>query len=76
MQQTAQGGLADMVAALPDNFPPLAASTLTLLDLISAASIDLLLKPIRAKAGRKGLPGTKPGTLLKKHIPIQAGIWM
>ena len=54
---------------------PLSADTRALLAAISAASIDRLLKPIRAKAGRRGLSGTKPGTLLKKHIPIQAGVW-
>ena len=57
------------------SFHPLLADTLTLLGSISAATIDRLLKPIRAKVGRKGLSGTKPGTLLKKHIPIQAGRW-
>lgn len=57
------------------SFHPLSADTLILLDSISAATIDRLLKPIRAKAGRRGLSGTKPGTLLKKHIPIQAGVW-
>ena len=54
---------------------PLPAQTHTLLDAISAASIDRLLKPIRARVGRRGLSGTKPGTLLKKHIPIQTGVW-
>jgi hypothetical protein len=39
------------------------------------AGIDRLLKPIRAKVGRCGLSGTKPGTLLKKQIPIQAVVW-
>lgn len=57
------------------SFHPLSADTLILLDSISAATIDRLLKPIRAKAGRRGLSGTKPGTLLKKHIPIQTGVW-
>jgi hypothetical protein len=57
------------------SFYPLSADTLAMLDSISAATIDRLLKPIRAKTGRKGLSGTKPGTLLKKHIPIQAGVW-
>ena len=46
-----------------------------LLKSISAATIDRLLKPVRAEYKRKGLSGTKPGTLLKKHIPIQAGVW-
>lgn len=57
------------------SFKPLSAETRALLDAISAASIDRLLKPLRAKLGKKGLSGTKPGTLLKKHIPIQAGVW-
>lgn len=60
---------------LPFYKPPLREDTLSLLDTISAATIDRLLKPIRAKIGRKGISGTKPGTLLKKHIPIQAGVW-
>lgn len=57
------------------SFHPLSADALARLGSISAATIDRLLKPIRAKTGRKGLSGTKPGTLLKKHIPIQAGVW-
>jgi hypothetical protein len=54
---------------------PLSAETRALMDSISAASIDRLLKPIRAQTGRRGLSGTKPGTLLKQHIPIQTGVW-
>lgn len=57
------------------SFRPLSAQTHTLLEAVSAASIDRLLKPIRAQVGRRGLSGTKPGTLLKKHIPIQTGVW-
>jgi hypothetical protein len=57
------------------SFHPLSVDTLALLDTLSAATIDRLLKPIRARAERRGLSGTKPGTLLKKHIPIQAGVW-
>lgn len=56
-------------------FKPLSAETRALLDTISAATIDRLLLPARAQAGRRGLSGTKPGTLLKKHIPIQTGVW-
>jgi len=69
-------------AALPlwlphyvSSFAPLSAETRGLLDTISAATIDRLLKPIRAKVERRGLSGTKPGTLLKKQIPIQTGVW-
>ena len=42
---------------------------------ISAASIDRVLKPARVKYGRKGLSGTRPGTLLKNQIPIRTGFW-
>lgn len=47
----------------------------TKLHSISAATIDRLLKPVRAQAGRHGLSGTKPGTLLKKQIPLQGCVW-
>jgi hypothetical protein len=42
---------------------------------VSPASIDRLLKPVRAQAGRRGLAGTKPGTLLKRQIPLQTDTW-
>jgi len=38
---------------------------------ISPATIDRLLRPARAKHRRRGLSGTKPGSLLKHHIPIR-----
>lgn len=38
---------------------------------ISAATCDRLLAPIKAKSRLKGRSGTKPGTLLKHHIPIR-----
>ncbi len=38
---------------------------------ISAATIDRLLAPDRARLDLKGRPGTKPGTLLKHQIPIK-----
>ena len=38
---------------------------------ISAATIDRLLAPDRARLSLKGRPGTKPGTLLKHQIPIK-----
>ncbi len=41
---------------------------------ISAATLDRLLKPVRAK-NPKGLTGTKPGTLLKNQIPIRTHFW-
>lgn len=36
---------------------------------MSAATIDRALKPIKSRYG-KGLSGTKPGSLVRKHIPI------
>ena len=41
---------------------------------ISPASIDRVLKPTRVKYG-KGRSGTKPGTLLRTHIPIRTDFW-
>jgi hypothetical protein len=42
---------------------------------ISAATIDRVLKPVRITHGRKGLSGTRPGTLLKNQIPIRTDFW-
>jgi hypothetical protein len=38
---------------------------------VSPATLDRLLRPIRARYGRQGLGGTKPGSLLRHHIPIR-----
>jgi hypothetical protein len=56
---------------LPHFKAPLAARDQVLA--MSAATMDRLLLPIRAAAGRKRRSGTKPGSLLKKHIPIRTG---
>lgn len=42
---------------------------------MSHATIDRLLKPNKAKYKRRGLSGTKPGTLLKNQIPIRTDNW-
>jgi len=42
---------------------------------ISAPTIDRLLKPVRAKYGHRGRATTKPGTLLRKQIPIKTDQW-
>lgn len=55
-------------------FGALEESTRAKLTGISPASIDRLLKPVRAQHP-KGLSGTKPGTLLKNQIPIRATHW-
>jgi hypothetical protein len=50
---------------------PVAPKTKAKLLKISPATIDRILKPIRSKYTRKGLCGTKPGSLLKTQIPIR-----
>ena len=42
---------------------------------VSAATIDRLLNPARIVHGRKGLSGTRPGSLLKNQIPIRTHFW-
>lgn len=54
---------------------PLSNDVKTLLSRISAATIDRLLAPVRSKYTKLGLATTKPGSLLKKHIPINTDQW-
>lgn len=56
-------------------FGKLPHDALTALHAISAATIDRLLKPARVKYKGRGRSTTKPGTLLKKHIPIKTDQW-
>jgi len=42
---------------------------------ISASTIDRVLKPARKKHTRVNISTTKPGTLLRKHIPIKTNQW-
>jgi len=42
---------------------------------ISPATIDRILKPIRIHYTKRGRSTTKPGTLLRKHIPIKTNQW-
>jgi len=68
-----------LVAALPEVVPRLVAckelriskSVQKKLLTMSAATIDRLLKPERAKLTLKGRARTKPGTLLKHQVPIR-----
>lgn len=39
----------------------------------SARTLDRLLAPLRAQAGRRSL--TRPGTLLRQQIPIRGSLW-
>jgi len=47
----------------------------TALNRVSASTLDRLLKPTRIKYKGRGRSTTKPGTLLKKHIPIKTEQW-
>jgi hypothetical protein len=60
---------------LPSYDHPLKGRTLDLLRHISAATIDRLLRPLRSRYSKLGLATTKPGSLLKKHIPINTNQW-
>ena len=42
---------------------------------ISPATIDRLMAPSRAKFTKKGLATTKPGSIIKKQIPIKTNQW-
>jgi hypothetical protein len=42
---------------------------------ISAATIDRFLHPVRIQYQTRGRTTTKPGTLLRKHIPIKTNQW-
>ncbi len=42
---------------------------------ISPATIDRLMAPMRSKFNKLGLATTKPGSILKKHIPISTNQW-
>jgi hypothetical protein len=42
---------------------------------ISASTIDRLFGPVRARYGKHGRSTTKPGTLLRKQIPIATSQW-
>jgi hypothetical protein len=42
---------------------------------ISASTIDRVLKPVRVKYKGRGMSTTKPGTLLRKQIPVKTNQW-
>lgn len=42
---------------------------------ISPSTIDRLLKPIRTKYNKVGLATTRPGTLIRKEVPIKTNQW-
>lgn len=54
-------------------YGPVAVELKEKLSAMSHATIDRALRPVRARHKRRGLSGTKPGTLLKNIIPIKSG---
>ena len=54
---------------------PLSDETHQALMQISASTIDRILKPTRIRYTQRGRSTTKPGTLLRKQIPIGTNQW-
>ncbi len=71
-----KAGLSFWVPAYIQHFGiRLSETVLELLATISPATIDRLLAPERKKHKKLGLATTKPGSLIKKHIPIKTNQW-
>ena len=56
-------------------FGELSAEVINALLKISPPTIDRILKPIRFHYTKRGRSTTKPGTLLRKQIPIKTNQW-
>jgi hypothetical protein len=56
-------------------YGPLSQETAAALLRISPPTIDRILKPVRTNYTKHGRATTKPGTLLRKHIPIKTNQW-
>ncbi len=56
-------------------YAPLDVTVIKALESISPATIDRILKPIRPQFKKRGLSCTKPGSLLRKQIPIKTDQW-
>ena len=56
-------------------FTPLSPKVIKALCAISAATIDRILQPVRVQYKTRGRTTTKPGTLLRTHIPIKTNQW-
>jgi hypothetical protein len=56
-------------------YGPISQKTAVALLRISPASIDRMLKPVRTEYTKCGRATTKPGTLLRKHIPVKTNQW-
>jgi len=58
-----------------EHFGQLAEEVNNALLAISPATIDRILKPVRIQYQKRGKSTTKPGTLLRKQIPINTNQW-
>lgn len=56
-------------------FGVLTSQVLRDLERISVATIGRLLKPVRSQYKKRGRATTKPGTLLRKQIPLKTNQW-
>ena len=58
-----------------DSFGALPLEVIKALRKISHATIDRILQPVRIRYTKRGKSTTKPGTLLRKHIPVKVNQW-
>ncbi len=63
------------LAGYVKEFGSLSSEVVHLLQGISPATLDRLLEPTRVKYRGRGRTTTKPGTLLRKQIPIKTNQW-
>ena len=70
-----KGALPEWLPHYEEEYGPVPSALKEKLEKISAATIDRLLAPVRAKARPKGRGGTKPGRWLKNQIPLQTDQW-
>ena len=56
-------------------FGNLPAEGIRTLHALSPATLDRLFKPVKAKYKDRGRTTTKPGTLLRKQIPVKTNQW-
>jgi hypothetical protein len=56
-------------------YGPISQQTAGALLRISPPTIDRILKPVRTEYTKHGRATTKPGTLLKNHIPVKTNQW-
>lgn len=60
---------------LPFYEEPLPEPVCALLLAMSPSTMDRVLRPVRARYKGSGRSTTKPGTLLRKHIPVKTNQW-